>query len=260
MVGLCYVLLVLITVYVVWVSITIVKRTDSLILVVPIAVMYFWSIFGAWSFIPMKLSGGGIFYEDMLFTVNIDEHYFMMLLYYSLFIVVFSTFILAHAKRKSFVNIQSNESYRDVIESVAGNGIYNLIIYVLLSVFLLSSYKDIYAAMTSNMSAYSLSRFSSTVANGSLVMFCGDTFTYLAIPVLFSRKHRIRRNIVIALFAIYFIFNFLLGNRNILLCDFVILIILYSQLKGLKSVLKIKNVIIAVLLFSMIQFISFVRG
>lgn len=260
MVGLCYILLVLITVYVVGVSLAIVKRTDSLILVVPIAVMYFWSIFGAWSFIPMKLAGGGIFYEDMLFTVGIDEHYFMMLLYYSFFIIIFSTYILTHTNRRNLVGIKNNDSYHDVIEFLAGNANYNLIIYILLAVFLLSSYKDIYAAMTSNMSAYSLSRFSSTVANGSLVMFCGDTFTYLSIPVLFSRRHRLRRNIVIGLFAIYFLFNFLLGNRNILLCDFVILIILYSQLKGLKSVLKIKNVVIAVLLFSMIQFISFVRG
>lgn len=260
MVGLCYILLVIITVYVAGVSLAIVKRTDSLILVVPIAVMYFWSIFGAWSFIPLKLSGGSIFYEDMLFSVSIDEHYFMMLLYYSFFIIVFSTFILTHTKRRNLVSIKNNGSYRDVIESLAGNANYNLIVYLFLAVFLLSSYKDIYAAMTSNMSAYSLSRFSSTVANGSLVMFCGDTFTYLAIPILFSRNNRLRRSIIIGLFAIYFLFNFLLGNRNILLCDFVILIILYSQLKGLKSVLKIKNVVIAILLFSMIQFISFVRG
>ena len=79
MVQLCYILLVLITVYVIGISIAIVRRTKSLVLAIPIAVMYFWSIFGAWSFIPLKMSGGNVFYEDMMFAVNIDGHYFMML-------------------------------------------------------------------------------------------------------------------------------------------------------------------------------------
>lgn len=263
MVQLCYILLVLITVYVIGISIAIVRRTKSLVLAIPIAVMYFWSIFGAWSFIPLKLSGGSVFYEDMLFAVNIDGNYLMMLFYYSLFIVVFSLFLYSYAKRPSFLNntsISQYLAYREIIESLAGSMQYNIVLYILLGVFVLSSYQDIIAAMTSNMSAYSLSRFSSTVSNGSLVQFCGDTFTYLAIPILFANKHKLKKNIVIILFSVYFIINFLLGNRNILLCDLVIAALLLSQLRGLKSVLKIKYVIIAIVAFSLIQFISFVRG
>ena len=263
MVSLCYILLVLITVYVVWISLAIVKRSGSLIPVVPIAVMYFWSIFGAWSFIPLKMSGGSIFYEDILFTVNIDGNYFAMLCYYSLFIVVFSLFLFNYAKKTIlFKRLATTQhlGYREPIESLAGSIRYNLVLYIMLGVFVLFSYQDIIAAMTSNMSAYSLSRFSSTVKNGSLIQFCGDTFSYLAIPILFSNKHEVRKRIVVVLFAVYFIINFLLGNRNILLCDLVIVALLLSQLKGLKSVLKIKYVLIAIVAFSLIQFITFVRG
>lgn len=263
MVQLCYILLVLITAYVVGISIAIVRRTKSLVLVVPIAVMYFWSIYGAWSFIPLKLSRGSVFYEDMMFPVNIDGNYFMMLFYYSLFIVVFCLFLYSHAKRPSLLNNMSNSqyfAYRETIESLAGSMRYNIVLYILLGVFVLSSYQDIIAAMTSNMSAYSLSRFSSTVKNGSLIQFCGDTFTYLAIPILFSRNHRMRKNIVIFLFSVYFLINFLLGNRNILLCDLVIAALLLSQMRGLKSVTKVKYIVIAVVVFTFIQFISFVRG
>lgn len=260
MVSLCYILLVLITIYVVWISLAIVKRSGSLIPVVPIAVMYFWSIFGAWSWIPLKLSGGSYFYEDLLFTVNIDGNYFLMLLYYSLFIVFFSLFVLNHIKRNKKQVVENSLFYRDEIEKLAGNHPYNVILYLLFGVFVLSSYRDIIAAMSGNVSAYSLSRFDSTVKNGSLIQFCGDTFTYLAIPILFAKNHRFRRNSVMVLFGLYFLFNFLLGNRNILLCDLVIVAVLYTQLNGLKSALKPRNIVLVAVFFFMIQIISFVRG
>ena len=78
MVVIIYTLLIVVTIYLIIISVMMIKKSHSLIPVVPIAVMYFWSLYGAWDWIPMKLSGGSNFYENLLFIVNIDEYYFLL--------------------------------------------------------------------------------------------------------------------------------------------------------------------------------------
>lgn len=261
MVGIIYTLLITVTIYLIIVSVMMIKKTNSLIPVVPIAVMYFWSLYGAWDWIPMKLSGGSNFYESLLFIVNIDEYYFLSLLNYSIFIVLFATYILVKIKRqKCTTNKVYVNNYYDVIDSLITNKLYNIILCVLLGMFAILSYRDISAAIAGQVSAYQLSRFNSAMGvSGSLVQFVGDTFLYLSIPLLFSNYHK-RKIIVITMVIIYFIVNFLLGNRNILLCGMVIGIILYSEFYGLKNTFKLRNIVLGLCIFGSIQLISFVRG
>lgn len=261
MVVIIYTLLIVVTIYLIIISVMMIKKSHSLIPVVPIAVMYFWSLYGAWDWIPMKLSGGSNFYENLLFIVNIDEYYFLSLLYYSIFIVLFSTYILIKVKHQKCINMHSIIcNYKNVIDSLATNKLYNIILYVLLGIFTILSYRDISAAMAGQVSAYQLSRFNSAMGvSGSLVQFLGDTFLYLSIPLLFS-NYKKRKIIIITMVILYFIVNFLLGNRNILLCGMVIGIILYSEFYGLKNTFKLKNIVLGLFIFASIQLISFVRG
>lgn len=256
-VSLCYLLLFSITLYVILVIVKLFKRSRSLIPLIPIIIIYLWSIYGAWTWIPFKLGGGRYFYEDMLFTVNIDDYYFQSLLYYSIFIIVFCTCELLNIT--NYRNY-SKKNYIEVIERLSKSVGYHIVVFALLGVFLFFSYRDISLAMNSGVSAYGLSRFDSSIGGlSSLVMFCGDTFVYLSIPLLFSTSKKKKVPIFI-FFAIYFIFNFLLGNRNVLLCGLIAIALLYTELNGVKKALKLKNLIIAFILLLSIQLISIFRG
>ena len=112
-VSFCYLLLFSITLYVILVIVKLFKRSRSLIPLIPIVIIYLWSIYGAWTWIPFKLGGGRYFYEDMLFTVNIDDYYFQSLLYYSIFIIVFCTCELLNTT--NYRNYSKN-NYIEVIE------------------------------------------------------------------------------------------------------------------------------------------------
>ena len=253
----CYILLIAITIFVLLMIPKLYRKTNSLIPIVPIIIIYFWSIYGAWTWIPFKLNGGRYFYEDLMFTINIDEYYFLSLLYYSIFLILFCISELLLIKNSK---INYREHYLSVIEKLSSSAGYHIVVVVLLAIFLSFSFRDISLAMKTGVSAYGLSRFDSTLGGlNSFVMFCGDTFVYLSIPLFFSKSKKKKIPIII-LFAIYFLFNFILGNRNVLLCGLLIMILLYTELNGAKKALRPRNVIIALALLLSIQLISFHRG
>lgn len=260
----CYLVLYLITAYVVINCIYISKKTSSLILAAPIAVMYYWSIFGAWSWIPMKLNGEYDFYESIMFTVDIDKYYLESLILYSIFIVVFTSYV-RHVANHSVVDKQTLDkrraSYKDYIDILNDSVLYKLIAFGLLVVYVKFSMKDLSIAMSQGVSAYQLSRFHSSLGGlGSMVSFFGDTFLYLTIPLVFSRKRLIKNIFVWGELAIYFSINMLLGNRGTMLCGLIMAIILCAELYGLRKTFKPKYILIAILVLSGIQMISFVRG
>ena len=253
----CYILLITITLFVVLMIMKLYKRTKSLIPIVPVIIIYLWSIYGAWTWIPFKLNGGRYFYEDLMFTINIDEYYFLSLLYYSIFLIAFCICELLLVK-KSKVNLKSY--YVPVIEKLSNSMGYHLVLVALLLTFLFFSFRDISLAMRTGVSAYGLSRFESTLGGiNSLVMFCGDTFVYLSIPLFFSKSTK-RKIPIVLMFAVYYAFNFILGNRNVLLCGLIIIVLLYTELHGIKKALKLRNVIIGLGFLLSIQIISFYRG
>lgn len=261
-ITLCYIVLVVITLYTVRSSITIFKNCHSLIPVVPIVIMYMWSIYGSWSWIPFRLSGGETDFEALMYRVNIDEYYLLSLVLYSLFIFVFVSVELSYVKRyrKRFIVWSNPDVYKTFIERLSNNRLYNLISYSLLFVFLFLSYRDIIAAMRSGVSAYLLSRFDSTTTGiNSLINFCGETYAYMVLPIFFSSQTK-KKLLPMITFGLYFLFNFMLGNRNILLTSLVIVVLLYAELYGIKKALKPRNIFIAAALLLGIQLISFLRG
>lgn len=258
----CYTVLSIITIYVILISVYIYRRSYSLVPIVPLFVIYFWSIFGAWTWIPFKLNGGFYFYEDILFEVKIDEYYFFSLLYYSLFLFVFSICEASYINRKRIYlsNAGCRKQYLDTIDKLVSSKKYHFVVYSFLLFFLFFSYRDIASAIGGGVSAYQLSRFDSTTKGlTSLVQFCGDTFVFLSIPLLFSRKLK-QKIIVLCLFGLFFSFNFLLGNRSILLCGMLIAFLLYSELNGVKKALRLRNIVMVLFVFVAIQLISFFRG
>lgn len=261
-ISLCYIVLVVITLYTIRSSIAIYKNCHSLIPVVPIVIMYMWSIYGSWSWIPFRLSGGETDFEALMYRVNIDEYYLLSLVLYSFFIVVFGTVELSYVrKHRKYLSSSSNvERYKFYIEKLADNRLYLIISFGFLLVFLLLSYRDIIAAVRSGVSAYVLSRFDSTT-NGinSLISFCGETYVYMILPVFISNRFK-KKVVPLFTFGLYFLFNFLLGNRNILLTSLVIIFLLYAELNGIKKALKPRNVVLLLALLLGIQLISFLRG
>ena len=262
---LCYLVLCFITAYVIVISISIIKKTSSLILVAPVAVIYFWTIYGAWAWIPMKASGGYHFYEGIMFVVDIDSYYLASLILYSIFIIVFITYLFYIANIKSTKKSNGydidREFYRETIDVLDRNNYYYSILYLLFLVFVFFSVKDLKESIIQGVSAYELSRFDSTIGSiGTLVIFSGDTFLYLSVPLLFVRKSLFKKFKVILPIFIYFIVNLLLGNRNTLLCGMLEGVILSVELYGFRKIIRPRNVIIAVLAFMGIVMVSVLRG
>lgn len=260
--SLCYVLLVVVTVFEVIISYKIYRRSNSLVPIFPILIIYLWSIYGAWTWIPLKLQGYTFFYETIMFQVYVDDYYFISLLFYSLFLVIFSVYELSYISRSKFLFGHQNNSkqWLSYIDNLSKSKVYRLIILLLLLLFLFFSYKDISKAISSGVSAYKLSRFESELGGlESFVMFCGNTFVYLTIPLFFT-KGNLKKIFPITLFSLYYLCNFYLGNRSSLLSGLIITFLLYSEIYGVKKALRPWNIALGILMLSAIQIISFLRG
>lgn len=263
-VYLCYLVLILITSFVIISTVKIVRKTSSIILAIPVIIIYVWSIYGAWSWIPMKLSGQTHYYEDVLSPVEIDYYYLGTLIVYSIFLFVFTIYILyvANHPRFRFISIKDKQLWiKDNINRLESNYKFIIILYVLLFVFVFFSVKDLKEALSMGVSAYSLSRFDSTLgAVGSLITFSGDTFFLLSVILLFSDRPILIKMKILFPILIYFLVNLLLGNRNMLLCGLILTLIFYVELYGIKKAFAIKNIALCVLAFSLILVINTLRG
>lgn len=263
-VTLCYIVLCLTTLYVGLTAIRIIKISSSLILVIPLFAMYFWSIYGAWSLIPLKLEGNSIWYEDLAYTINIDHNYLCSLILYSIFIIVFGT--LARRIARCYTCSQdekthTREKFKNYIERLSRKKLYYLIIYLFLGLFVYYSMKNISVALSRGVSGYDVGRFDSSLVKGfgSMIAFFGDTSLYLSVPLLFS-KARKKKILIIIPILIYFFINFLLGNRATLMGGLILALLFFTELYGLKQVLRPKYLIWGCLGLITIQTISFVRG
>ena len=259
---LCYVLLIAVTIYEVIISHKIYKGAKSIVPIFPILIIYLWSIYGAWTWIPLKQQGEIFFYETIMFKVNVDGYYFCSLLLYSLFLVIFSLYELSYISRsKNFFERQNySTQWLLYIEILSKSRIYRFIILFLLLIFLYYSYKDISNAISSGVSAYKLSRFDSELGNLEyFVMFCGNTFVYLTIPLFFTKSNS-QKIYPITLFSLYYLCSFYLGNRGTLLSGLVITFLLYSEIYGVKKAFRPRNVVVGLFFLSAIQIISLLRG
>ena len=263
-VSLTYFVMCAITIWVVFVSYRLAVRSSSLIPVVPIAAMYYWSLYGVWSWIPMKLSGGSSYTEDALFPINIDGYYLQSVIYYSLFIVVFSVFelhIVRERKRSREEQKTISENYISSINKLADRRWYGIGLAVLLLLFIYMWYRDLATAFSSGQSAYQVSRWETETGTAEyLSMFLGNLFIALAIPLLFVTNRKRKRTFYIAMVGIYYGMNFLLGNRSALLSGLVLAVIIFGEIYGLKRVFRLRNILLAVGCLFFIQVISIVRG
>ena len=264
MVTLTYLVMYAITIYVVIVSYYLAKKSSSLIPVVPIAAMYYWSLYGVWSWIPMKLRGESSYTEEALFAVNIDEFYLLSVVYYSLFIVVFAIYECHMIRKKSILYADRNElsqHYQQKINQLSDSKWYNIGVVTLLAAFILLWFKDLATAFSSGQSAYQVSRWDSgTGAAEYLSMFLGNLFIVLSIPLLFVTNRNRKKRRYIFMILIYDGMNFLLGNRSALLCSLVLAIIIYAEIYGLKKLFRLRNILLGVACLLLIQVISIVRG
>lgn len=264
MATLTYIVMYVITIYVVIVSYYLAKKTSSLIPVVPIAAMYYWSLYGVWSWIPMKLRGERSYTEEALFAVNIDDYYLLSVVYYSLFIVIFTVYECHMIKKKSILYANRKELsqyYLQKINQLSSNKLYNIGIVFLLAAFIFMWFRDLATAFSSGQSAYQVSRWETGTGGAEyLSMFLGHLFIYLTIPLVFVTGHNKKRNFYLIMIIIYYGMNFLLGNRSILLCSLVLGVIIYGEIYGLKKLFRLRNLVLGVGCLLLIQLISVVRG
>ena len=147
------------------------------------------------------------------------------------------------------------------IDDLSHSVVYHIVIYTLFLLFIYFSVKDISAASLAGVTAYAASRHDSVLGSYRMaISFCGDSFLFLSIPLLFSRNRWPKKLIIVIPIAIYFVINLLLGNRNALLCGFCAAILLTSQLYGLRTIVRPKTIVIFAFALAGIQLISFVRG
>jgi hypothetical protein len=90
------------TVVIVTLAMALWVRTRNVSILLGIGVLYYWSLYGAWSLITDKLGGSsGRLYgylEAKMFAVNLDDDYFRTLVYYGLFIIVVEITLLFVAR------------------------------------------------------------------------------------------------------------------------------------------------------------------
>lgn len=226
--------------------------------------MYFWSIYGAWTLIPLKLEGNSVWYEDISYSIYIDINYLYCLILYSIFILVFGTIASRIARCYSCSQDEKTcrrQKFINYIDRLSHKKLYYFIIYIFLGLFVYYSLKNISIAMAQGLSGYNVSRFDSSLGNGigSMIAFFGDTSLYLSVPLIFSRPKK-KKIIIIIPILIYFFINLLLGNRATLMGGLILALLLFTELYGIKQALRPKYIICACLGLIAIQAISIVRG
>jgi hypothetical protein len=99
-------ILILITIAIGFVQVRIWKSYKNLTFPIVTAVLYFWSLMGAWLFIFDRLTGFGknigfayYYLLDKMFQVNLDGTYNLVILSYGLFILLFQGFVFYGLKR-----------------------------------------------------------------------------------------------------------------------------------------------------------------
>jgi len=106
------------------------KKTRQISFLIGIALLYYWSLYGAWSVITDKLGGdSGMRYgylEISLFSLALDDDYLYSLLLYSLFIITVQVVLLQLVKTPTFSStsrlsaVQVSHSRILVVACVAG--------------------------------------------------------------------------------------------------------------------------------------------
>ncbi|OFX21249.1 MAG: hypothetical protein A2033_11085 [Bacteroidetes bacterium GWA2_31_9] len=110
-----YLLLTSCTIIIVFLAWQIWKKTKQIAFIIGIGLLYYWSLLGSWFIIydELTLQNGknfGLAYYDYLiklFPVHADKIYYLVISYYSIFIIVIELTVLYFTKKKEF-NIESN--------------------------------------------------------------------------------------------------------------------------------------------------------
>ena len=99
----------------------IVKLSNSWYYLATVFFLYFWSLMGSWFFIIDNLTNNGLkayglhYYHifDLLFKVELDMNYLLLILFYGFFIISFQFFVIRSLK-KSQVHIEVIEKHNTV--------------------------------------------------------------------------------------------------------------------------------------------------
>ena len=196
-------------------------RTRDVSILLGIGVLYYWSLYGAWSLITDKLGGSsGRLYgylEAKMFAVNLDDDYFKTLVYYALFIILIEITLLLLVKPGSPRAVPGRPlriSHAYLLLFVASAG---LVSYLLIRPY-------INEAVQMGLSGYKATRDTSPyfsihqVLNRAALIAVAIGFATLcsgAKPRLLVAR---RRSWTVAAYAVViaalFGFNFVLGNKN----------------------------------------------
>lgn len=111
-----YFLLTVGTVAILLLAILLWSRTHSISILVGIGMMYYWSLFGAWTIVSDRLTGDTgksySYLEEKLFPVHLDGNYFTALVLYIGFLIVIEMCLLLWVKEASVEGLQSDAPIR----------------------------------------------------------------------------------------------------------------------------------------------------
>ncbi len=196
-------------------------RTRDFSVILGIAVLYYWSLYGAWFLITDKLGGSsGRLYgylEAKMFAISLDENYFKTLVYYGVFIIAVELALLflvkpAPPRQATGRPLWVSHGYLLLFATSAG-----LVSYLLIRPY-------ISEALQIGLSGYKATRDSSPyfsihqVLNRAALIVVAIGFATLCSderPRLIAAERR--HSTIAAYIAVIgglFSFNFVLGNKN----------------------------------------------
>lgn len=234
------------------------RKFKTIILTIPSWAIFYWSIYGALDVIILKEKSLTHYIEQEMFSVSIDYNYVYSILLYCIFLWIFNTIIFSYTY---FENTDKNKINNIFPIQFNKEPLY-IFLTVLFCIYFLGWKDDILIAYDTGQSLYSISRFQSGLKNYySLYQFIGDLFFSLSIisMILLKRTTLKEEWYLFILNGSFFILQLMLGNRSLLLVGFMLYMMLYIELYGIKKALKIKKIVLLFFLFGGISLIGFVR-
>jgi hypothetical protein len=261
--SLALLLLTVVTLLIAGAIIAVWRSTRSVHFVTGLLLVYYYSLFGAWKIINLRMTGahnGGLEHlEASLFPVSVDSHYLLTILIYGVFnLAMACTLILGVGSNR----IQKPVAGRHGL--AGGHGVVLLIAVASLFASIVIAWQGILSAVEEGVSAYSITRGDADVTQlYTLHLLCNRIgLGALAIGLGSLLVYRDRLGAWLApylvLCAAWFVFLTIIGNRNELLIACIGGFLWYTSLGG--KLAPSKLFALAVCGFVALRFIENTRG
>lgn len=266
MVDFCYIILFAETVLIFILAVFLWSKTKEIAFPVGIALLYFWSLFGAWQVIydyRENITTSNYYYLfNKIFPINVDATYLQTIIFYGVFILVVEIVALLFVRPRIIKNpVQGNLVY------ISANTIYGIgFLSVFLSYLIVRNHLEL--ARQLGISGYVILRGGTygglplgtihQILNSIAIFiwcFSGALLMSSKNPMVFVFKKNLGTILSwLILGAVVVIFNIIIGSRSSLLVGTIIFLFVYIyNSQRVNFMLLIGVVFVMVMFLSMIQ-------